>query len=243
MIEWADASGCLRARLLRYFGEEDVAEPCGSCGGCARRSPLDAEGILFLRKVLSGVVRGGERWGKRKVAAMLLGNVEGLPESLARLTTTGLLAGERTEKVERFLDGAVGGGLLRATDDAYRTLSLTPEGRAVMAGKVGEVVIPLPAPASPKASKSPKKRTAKAGAASAATALPDPDLLDALKAWRRGEASRRKVPPYVVFHDRTLEAIAAERPSSLAALAGISGIGPAKLEAWGAAVLALVASR
>ncbi len=243
MIDWADASGCLRARLLRYFGEEDVAEPCGSCGGCARRAPLDAEDVLFLRKVLSGVARGGERWGKRKIAAMLLGDVEGLPESLARLTTTGVLAGERKEKVEGFLDGAVGAGLLRATDDAYRTLSLTPEGRAVMAGKAGEVIIPLPAPASPKAPKGPKKRTPKARAANAATAPPDPDLLDALKAWRREEASRRKVPPYVVFHDRTLEAIAAERPSSLAALADISGVGPAKLEAYGAAVLALVAGR
>ena len=245
MIEWADASGCLRARLLRYFGEEDVAEPCGSCGGCARRAPLDAEDVLFLRKVLSGVARGGERWGKRKIAAMLLGDVEGLPESLARLTTTGLLAGERKEKVEGFLDGAVGGGLLRATDDAYRTLSLTPEGRAVMGGKVDEVVIALPAPASPKAQRVPKKRASRARGGTSAIELapPDPDLLESLKEWRHEEASRRKVPAYVVFNNRTLEAIAAERPSSLAALASISGIGPAKLEAWGAAVLALVAGR
>ncbi len=240
MIDWADASGCLRARLLRYFGEEDVAEPCGACGGCARRAPLDAEQVLLLRKVLSGVARGGERWGKRRIAAMLLGDVEGLPESLARLTTTGLLAGEKKETVERFLDGAVGGGLLRATDDAYRTLSLTPEGRAVMAGRAAEVVLPLPEPPPPKA---PKKKGGRArGRAEAALPLaePDPGLLDALKAWRREEASRRKVPPYVVFHDRTLEAIAAARPSTRTALAEISGVGPAKLEAYAADVLALV---
>jgi len=255
MIDWADASGCLRARLLRYFGDEEVAEPCGSCGGCARRTPLDADAVLFLRKVLSGVARGGERWGKRKIAAMLLGDVEGLPESLARLTTTGLLAGERKERVERFLDGAVGGGLLRATDDSYRTLSLTPEGRAVMAGKVAEVVLPLPEVVVPKAARGPKKRTTKARAGTRArgdavgtavgdvTTPLDPGLLDALRAWRHAEASRRKVPTYVVFHNRTLEAIAQLRPSSLAALASISGVGPAKLEAYGAAVLAIVAGR
>lgn len=255
MIDWADASGCLRARLLRYFGEEDVAEPCGSCGGCARRAPLGAEEVLFLRKVLSGVARGGERWGKRKIAAMLLGKLEGLPESLARLTTTGLLAGERKEKVEGFLDGAVGGGLLRATDDAYRTLSLTPEGRAVMAGKVAEVIVPLPDSVTPKAPRSPKKRTSKARAkksaqadvesavAAAAITPPDPALLDALRGWRREESSRRKLPAFAVFHDRTLEAIAAGRPSSLTSLASISGVGPAKLKAYGAAVLALVAGR
>ena len=186
---------------------------------------------------------------------MLLGDVEGLPESLARLTTTGLLAGERKERVERFLDGAVVGGLLRATDDSYRTLSLTPEGRAVMAGKVAEVVLPLPDSVVPKAARGPKKRTTKARAGTRArgeavstavgdvTTPLDPGLLDALRAWRHAEASRRKVPTYVVFHNRTLEAIAQLRPSSLAALASISGVGPAKLEAYGAAVLAIVAGR
>jgi ATP-dependent DNA helicase RecQ len=249
MIDWADATGCLRARLLRYFGEEDVAEPCGSCGGCARRAPLDAEGILFLRKVLSGVARGGERWGKRKIAAMLLGDLEGLPEPLARLTTTGLLAGQRKEKVEAFLDGAVGGGFLRATDDVYRILSLTPEGRTVMAGRVPDVVLPLPAPAAPKARAARKRRTSPArgrtggDSPGAAAATLDAGLLEALKGWRREEASLRKVPAFVVFHDRTVETIAAERPSSLAALEGISGVGPAKLKAYGAAILAIISNR
>ena len=248
MIDWSDASGCLRARLLRYFGEEDVPEPCGDCGGCARRAPMDADQVLFLRKVLSGVARGGERWGKRKIAAMLLGDLEGLPESLARLTTTGLLAGETKVRVEGFLDGALGAGLLRATDDPYRTLSLTAEGRAVMAGKVAEVLLPLPDPVTPRPAPGPKKRTAKArgkaGAGSdAGNPAADSELLVSLKAWRREEASRRKVPAYVVFHDRTLEAIAAERPASVAALGSISGVGPSKLEAYGAAVLELIARR
>ena len=119
---------------------------------------MDAEQVLFLRKVLSGVARGGERWGKRKIAAMLLGDLEGLPESLARLTTTGLLAGEKRSTVERFLDGALGAGLLRATDDSYRTLSLTAEGRAVMSGRVAEVLLPLPDPVEPRAAPGPKKR-------------------------------------------------------------------------------------
>jgi ATP-dependent DNA helicase RecQ len=249
MIDWCDASGCLRARLLRYFGEEDVQEPCGDCGGCARRAPIDAEQILLLRKVLSGVARAGERWGKRKIAAMLLGDLEGLPESLARLTTTGLLAGEKKARVEGFLEGALGAGLLRATDDPYRTLSLTAEGRAVMAGKVAEILLPLPDPVPPRAAPGPRKRGAKArgearaGGGDGSPAAADPDLLVSLKAWRREEAARRKVPAYVVFHDRTLEAIAAERPASVAELGSISGVGPSKLEAYGAAVLELIGRR
>ena len=46
-------------------------------------------------------------------------------------------------------------------------------------------------------------------------------LFDALRAWRRGEAARQAVPPYVIFHDRTLAEIARERPGNRAALARI----------------------
>nr|MDQ3398888.1 RecQ family ATP-dependent DNA helicase [Deinococcota bacterium] len=68
------------------------------------------------------------------------------------------------------------------------------------------------------------------------------DLFEALKRWRGALAKRDAVPPYVIFHDRTLLAIAAARPASLAALAGIPGVGPAKLDKYGSDVLELVAS-
>ncbi|HYN19518.1 MAG TPA: HRDC domain-containing protein, partial [Thermoanaerobaculia bacterium] len=71
----------------------------------------------------------------------------------------------------------------------------------------------------------------------------DPTLLGALRHWRREESARRGVPAYVVLHDRTLEALAADRPASLRALSEIPGIGPAKLAAYWPALLALLASR
>jgi DNA helicase-2/ATP-dependent DNA helicase PcrA len=71
---------------------------------------------------------------------------------------------------------------------------------------------------------------------------PDSPLLAALKEWRREEARRQEMPAYIVFNDRTLLAIVEDRPASTAALAAISGVGPAKLSAYGDAVLALVAA-
>ena len=68
----------------------------------------------------------------------------------------------------------------------------------------------------------------------------DPELFDALKEMRRRHARARGVPPYVVFHDRTLEAIASLRPASEDELLGISGIGPAKVSRYGAEVLEIV---
>ena len=71
-------------------------------------------------------------------------------------------------------------------------------------------------------------------------AAPDLALLGALKAWRRDAARKRAVPAYVVFHDAVLETIATARPASQGELAGISGVGPRKLEEYGDAVLDLV---
>lgn len=233
MIAYADSSGCYRAAILGYFGERETPPDCGFCGNCRRRQDLSAEELIQLRKILSGVARGGERWGKRKVVAMLTGDLEGLPESLAHLSTTGILAGESARAVGAWIDAAQGGGLLSATDDAYRTLSLTRAGRDVMAGRTARVALTLPEPARP-----PAKRK-KPSKPSAPTAPADPASIEALRAWRRREAARLSVPAYVVLHDRTLAALAVARPSTLGALSEIPGIGPAKLEAYGKDLLAL----
>jgi ATP-dependent DNA helicase RecQ len=65
----------------------------------------------------------------------------------------------------------------------------------------------------------------------------DSELFARLKAWRTAQARSQSVPPYVVFHDATLAAIAAAQPRDLRALAGIPGIGEKKLERYGPALL------
>ena len=229
MIAYADSSGCYRATLLGYFGEREAAPACGFCGNCVRRRALSPEDLLRLRKILSGVARGGERWGKRKVVAMLTGDLEGLPEPLLRLSTTGILAGESARAVGAWIDAAQGGGLLAATDDVYRTLSLTRAGREVMAGRATEVALTLPQPARPRDEAQETVEDLPAPAPGPG----DSARVQALREWRRLEAARRSVPAYVVLHDRTLAALAAARPSTLDALSEIPGIGPAKLEAYG----------
>jgi ATP-dependent DNA helicase RecQ len=245
MIAYADSTGCHRATLLGYFGEKDVAPRCGACGNCHRRRTLEPEQLLLLRKILSGVARGGQRWGKRRIAAMLTGQLEGLPEPLTALSTTGLLSGEKPRAVEEWIDAAVGAGLLAATDDTYRTLSLTRLGRAVMAGRVVEVELTLPEPPLGRGAGEKRKKASDLGrpAAFDTLVLADPSLLGALRRWRREESARRGVPAFVVLHDRTLESLAAAKPASLDALSAIPGIGPRKLAAYGPALLHLLASR
>jgi hypothetical protein len=239
MIAYADSPACLRATLLRYFGERDTRERCDSCGNCLRRSPVSSEDLLLVRKILSGVARGGQRWGKRKIAAMLAGRLEGLPEPLDRLSTTGILASEAPSRIVQWFDAAVGAGLLTATDDSFRTLSLTPLGREVMAGRTTRVDLAPPGPAVRRA---PAARRRKAPASAEGTAAPpDLTLLESLRRWRREESASRSVPAYVVLHDRTLAALASARPATLDALSRVPGIGPAKLGAYGRTLVALIA--
>ncbi len=243
MIAYADSSGCYRATILGYLGERGAPSDCGFCGSCVRRRDVSPEDLLRLRKILSGVARGGERWGKRRLVAMLTGDLDGLPEPLTRLSTTGILAADGARTVADWIDAAQGGGLLAASDDVYRTLSLTPAGREVMAGRTPRVALTLPEPPRPRARRA--RRTASKILAEAVAAQPaeaSPARIEALREWRRQEAARRSVPAYVVLHDRTLAALAASRPSTLEALSAIPGIGPAKLETYGKELLSLLCS-
>jgi ATP-dependent DNA helicase RecQ len=241
MVAYADSAACLRGTLLRYFGERGAPEACGNCGPCGSRRVLDAEELLLLRKVLSGVARSGQRFGARKIAAMLVGETDGLPESLLSLSTTGLLKGHRAASIAHWLVAARGSGLLVATDDEYRVLSLTSRGREVMAGRLDAVELTVPRAVEP-----PSKTRRKRGSERTAAAAPDleaadPVLLARLKTWRRAKANHQSVPAYVVCPDRTLMALAAARPRSMDALSQVSGVGPARLAAYGRELLDLVA--
>jgi ATP-dependent DNA helicase RecQ len=151
MVAYADTTACLRATLLRYFDDPAAREPCGSCSNCARRGWLDTASLLLVRKILSGVARGGERYGRRRIAAMLVGRTEGLPDALAQVKTAGVLRDEEPRTVERWIDASCAAGLMRSSDDQYRTLRLTPLGRDVMVGRASEVqmVVPAARPSAP----------------------------------------------------------------------------------------------
>jgi len=276
MVAYATTAACLRATILRYFGDPAAQEPCGACGNCDRRAPLDEGALEVVRKVLAGVARSGERFGRRRIAAMLVGQIDDLPDALRDLSTTGILSSERLSDVEHWIDSATGAGLLAVSTDQYRTLSLTAAGRDVMAGRSDDLRMTPPAVA---VARHPKPRLVKRPAAggrrevssrqrlrqrsldpdgaedwlsrdAAVPAGPDDagerDYRDAamekaLRAWRLGVARQRGVPPYVVLHDKTLLAIVAARPQTLGDLLDVPGMGPAKAEQFGAALLALLA--
>ena len=144
MIEYAETPGCLRATILRYFGDAAAREPCGSCGSC-RPGAIDAYEREMVRKILAGIARAGERYGRMRIVAMLRGETGDLPPALTNLTTTGLLRHETPESLHAWLQAAITAGLVAVSKDQYRTLSLTPQGGEVMRGRVKDVDIRRPA--------------------------------------------------------------------------------------------------
>jgi ATP-dependent DNA helicase RecQ len=241
IVAYADTVNCLRWTILQYFGDPAATALCGSCSTCARLKPIDDDDCLLVRKILSGVARAGERYGRRRIAAMLVGQLEDLPEPLTHLSTTGLLRDEPLVTIERWIDAIGAAGLLRSSDDKYRTLSLTTLGREVMTGRVRDVLIATPGTRRTAATPGKRRRIRKRlGEPSFDVSVPPPSVVEALRAWRLDEARRNAIAPFVILHDRTLLAIASHLPRSAQELSEIPGIGPAKLAAYGEAILNIV---
>ena len=131
-------------------------------------------------------------------------------------------------------------GLLREDPNDGRPLIGLGDADGVKAIYRGERQVSLRKPQEPE----PKARTSgrrkgQSGAALAVSAHDQP-VFEALRAWRRDEAARQHLPPYVIFHDRTLAEIAGRKPSDLTSLGAISGVGEGKLQRYGEAVLAVL---
>ncbi|HEY6782900.1 MAG TPA: HRDC domain-containing protein, partial [Candidatus Dormibacteraeota bacterium] len=147
----------------------------------------------------------------------------------------GALRGWELERVRELLERLVELGCISRGHGEKPTLGITARGTAVLRGEETlDVDVRAARPARAGGGR-------KAPAASAPAPAMTPDVasrFESLRRWRLEVARRTEVPPYVVFHDRTLAEIAHRRPASADALATIPGVGPAKLERYGESVLA-----
>jgi ATP-dependent DNA helicase RecQ len=232
LLGLCETAACRRVRLLEYFGEHGA--PCGNCDTCLE-PPQTWDATEAARKALSCIYRTGQRFGAVHLIDVLRGRAtERMPQwGHDRLNVFGAGADLDEATWRIVFRQLVALGFARPDHDAYGGLRLTEASRAVLKGDQRVEM----RRATPRKGKNPKPR-----AASNARELQsaDPDLLSRLKAWRSGQARAQSVPPYVVFHDSTLAAIAAARPQDMDALSTISGIGAKKLERYGPDVLELL---
>jgi ATP-dependent DNA helicase RecQ len=235
---------CRAAAVRRYFGEEGV-EACGHCDLCLA-PPTAVDATASAQKALSAVHRLGGRFGRGRVIDHLLGKTKEPSAFETGLSTWGIGAEFSPTGWRELVDQLLFEGLLREDSNDGRPLLGLGDGEAVRAVYRGERQVKLrrqPEAFDPTTrSGRPRKSKTRSGSTAAPLAVKadDRNLFDALRDWRRTEAARQSVPPYVIFHDRTLAEIADARPGSLAALAKVGGVGQAKLDHYGEAVLEIV---
>ncbi len=229
-----DGVACRAAAVRRYFGETRV-EPCGRCDRCLA-PPATQDVTEAAQKALSAVHRLGGRVGRGRLVDHLLGRTKDVRPDEAALSTYGV-GGEMAVAAWRdLIDQLFFEGLLVERPNDGRPLVGLGEEAAIREVYRGERKVALLK--TPEVPRSPGRRGG--GETAASLSGPDAALFARLRDWRRDEAARQRVPPYVIFHDRTLGEIARLRPRSAADLAGVSGVGLSKLQRYGGAVLAVV---
>ena len=225
LAAFVEAATCRRAILLRHFGEEPP-EACGNCDNCLD-PPATIDVTDVARKLLSAAFRTEMRFGIGHLAAVLGGDDNEKVRQFGhhKLSVFGIMTADELALVRPVARSLQARDALRADD--YGGLSFGPAAKPILKGDE-RLIIAVP----PKRARRVKRGTEH---------LPHDPLFEALRAWRRDRAKEMGVPPYVIFHDSTLRAVAAAKPRSSKALGAIEGIGDTKLERHGESLLEALA--
>ncbi|MCH8834713.1 MAG: DNA helicase RecQ [Proteobacteria bacterium] len=268
LIGYCESPECRRRALLSYFGER--IDPCGNCDVCLE--PVDvADGTEEGRKVLSAVLRTGQRFGAAHIIDVLRG---GRTEKVARfghdrLPTFGAGADLGKEEWRSIIRQLVAGGFLEMDIHGYGGLSIAEQGRTLLTGEgtfryrrdtmrraaagrrkkkpaVSAAIpegVPGGAPGGVPGGEPGGVPEGVPGEAPANEFSPaQAALLEKLKALRLGLARERDVSAFVVFHDKSLEDMARRRPQTAAEFAEVHGVGEAKLREFAEPFLAAIAT-
>ncbi|MCC4908487.1 DNA helicase RecQ [Microbacterium sp. cx-59] len=238
MLALCETVACRRQNLLGYFGQQ--SEPCGNCDTCLT-PPETYDGLVPAQKLLSTVVRLQRERNQSFGAGQIIDILRGADTDRIRqqrhkeIATYGIGADLTEQDWRSVVRQLLARGILVAQGD-YGTLALGEPAAAVLRG---DEQVPLRRDTIGRTASAPRARRA-----SASDALPEGDrgLFEALREWRAQTAREQSVPAYIVFGDATLRALAEHRPGSLADLDGISGIGAKKKDAYGQAVLDVIAA-
>lgn len=245
LMRLVEGEECRHDAVLRYFGDEaEVLSGCGRCDVCTRKQPLDyLDGettTLLVRKALSGVARVHGEMGLSAVVGLLQGKADARLEraQLTGLRTFGVLSGYSKAFLMRVLRRCITAGFVTFTGEEHPLVALTPDGVAVMRGQSpANIRIAKDTPAT---SSDESPATAAGPVAAVGLDAQSEAVFQALRAHRMEVARAQGVPPFMIASDRTLRDLAVLRPGNLEELKLAHGIGPAKVERYGAGFLEVV---
>ena len=258
LVNFCESSDCRRRSLLRYFGDPHDGQ-CGNCDNCI--SPAETfDATTAAQKALSCIYRTGQQFGVGHLVDVLLGKETEKVERFRHrgLSTFGIGAELSASEWKRLFRQLIAAGFCDVDSQRYNAIALNARSRDLLRG---ETTFHARKEARPAKKEPTRRRRTVANGSSEPTAaftlrkplgpvgaisegeareLLDEALFDALREWRTALASKRGVPPYVIFSNRVLKHLAAHKPLSSEELLETPGIGQAKLTQFGPAVLELI---
>ncbi len=242
MLAYCESAKCRRVVLLNYFGEEAV--PCGNCDVCLD-PPQVWDGTIAAQKALSAALRTGQRFGAGHLIDLLRGKATEKIKQFGhdKLPTFGVGTDLDDMGWRSVFRQLLANGLLEADAAAYGALKLTESARPVLKGETSVTLRRQALRVKQKTARTSyeKNRAPLGHSAGQTNSENDSPLFSLLRNWRAEKAREQGVPAYVILHDRTLRELAELRPNSPEALLEVPGIGLAKAQRYGEALLELLA--
>ena len=247
MQNLATGARCRHKALCAYFGQEyeppggEGVEGCGACDVCLKELEEVEGGHDIARKIVSCVARinqvgfgngrGPASFGASHLVKVLRGsNTEAVrTRGHDKLSTYGLLKEINEDSLNAYVNQLIDSGALARSTGEYATVELGPDAAAVMKSQItARLVEPKDGIVAEGAGARKRKPSSGGGSSGAPLGRLESDLFERLRALRRTLAEDRKVPPFVIASDAVLEELCRVRPTSIAGLTGVRGIGRQK---------------
>ena len=220
MIDFCETKECLRAFILRYFGEQNIREYCTNCSNCLSNDEL-RDYTIEAQKVLSCVYRSKERYGISVLIDVLRGMVgpKIINDKLNQLSTYGIMKDYSSKFIRDFIKVLIEYGYVSLRQGTYSMLQLNEKSYKILKSDL-KVVLKLEADNEEK--------------------VLNNMLFNKLKLWRRDIAIQEGVKPYIIFSDATLIELCNKLPQNEEELLEIRGMGEKKFKKYGEKLIELL---
>lgn len=212
MVDYCHTENCLQQYIVQYFGENSE-ETCGKCSNCLDdREVFDV--TVDCQKVLSCVIRMGQKFGKTMVAQVLVGSKNQKIKSFGfeSLSTYGLLKEMTIKDVTNFIEYMIAEELLAVNQGSMPTVYVSAKGKEVLLGK---------------------RKVERRGVVVTKQIVETDPLFEELRIIRKQLADQSNVPPFVIFSDKSLKDMCAKKPTNSQEFLEVNGVGENKLEKYG----------
>ncbi len=245
MREYAESSVCRRRILLNYFNEQ-TAHDCGNCDVC-QNPPQRFDGTQYVQMALSAMKRTDEQARLSTITEILKGmrSATVVKKGYDQLKTFGVGRDISVQDWNDYLLQMMQMGFFEVVYNEGRRTVVTPLGNDVLFGRKTAQLCVIDRSIKQEPKRSQKRLTLEIPAITIpglppTNGIEDPRLFEALRQLRRICAEEENFPPYIVFSDKVLHALATQKPTTVEQFGFIPGIGDYKRKKYGTRFVALI---